>query len=212
METVCTLLAQDQVGANLSLALLGLSLILGLIGLFYFFHKRKIRGIKLFVGLPASIVSLLFASFFIFLSMITFQETFNQPIGSKYFAINGEIKLACLYPGDTNQRVCPKTKEQVLALDPGFKQLLSQKEWDYKYFPDSNEYTLIIKHDWFRGVIFDQLLKKLGYLDLVETKYTCAGNIVAYSVGESTWNQYKKLRDDAFPSLRSSSVMPATNW
>lgn len=134
-----------------------------------------------------------------------FTETLGNPIASTYFAVNGEVKLACLYSGPSNPRVCPKNKDQVLDLSPEFGHLLSGKEWDYKYYPNQNEYTLIIKHDWFRGAIFDPLLAKLGHMDLVETNYDCAGNINAYPVKKTIWENYRQMRMEALPILKSSS-------
>ncbi|MDO8515578.1 MAG: hypothetical protein Q7S14_03695 [bacterium] len=205
METICKLVT--PVIWDFVLIFVSLVFILGIFAIFYFFHKFKIHGIKLYVGLPVSIVIFLFILFATFIGFI-FLDDFNRAIASRYFAINGEIKLACLYPGDTNSRICPKTKGQVLDFDESFKELLFEKEWDYKYYPDKNEYTLFIKHDWFRGAIFDPLLGKLGYLDLVETTYDCAGNITAYPVSKEIWDKYINLRQGMFPILKSSRNDP----
>ena len=128
-------------------------------------------------------------------------------MASVYSRVNGEVKLACLYPGPTNKRICPTAYKQIYDLDPNFKRLLyKSSDWGYKYYPSANEYTLVVKHDYFRGVIFDPLLKKLGSFDFVEIRYDCAGNIVASGVKNDLWDQYKNIRQNDIPVLKSSYV------
>lgn len=176
--------------------------ILGTAALFYLFHKANFRSWKLFIALPAttSVFFILCAVATLFLAILVGED--NHAIGSTYFPVNGDIKLACIYKDFPKS--CPQTKQDVLGLDPSFPTLLANKDWDYRYYPDTNQYTLIIRHSQNLGVIFDPLLQKLGSLDLAEMQYSCTGQIQAYGVTRTVWQRYKTIRQVIFPQLKSS--------
>lgn len=206
MEQICQLFYPSLVGQLPWL--FGLFLLLfGLILFFFLVIKFRFFGLKLLFLFIIFAFHLFLSTLYLTIFGLITTDFWDNPIAGKYFEVNGEVKLACLYPGPTNDRVCPQTKDQVVDLKLRFKTLLLDKAWEYHYFPTENEYTLIIKDNNHRGAIFDPLLKKLGSLDLAEIQYDCAGNIVTSYIETDIWDQYKTIRQNDIPALKSSRVV-----
>lgn len=191
MPAFCPPFSSDFLTLFFAILCLGLFFI-GTILTILLFHKAQVCGWKLLALLPISIIFNFVGSVALFFAILFLTDTNDNAIASTYFRINGQIKLACVFK--EKALACPQTKDDVLSMEPGFAKLLAGKNWDYKYYPETNEYTLIVRHDWFRGALFDPLLQKLGGSDIAELNHTCQG-INANYVNPKIWEKYKTLRN-----------------
>lgn len=79
---------------------------------------------------------------------------------SRYFDLNAAIKNTCYL--DPKRHNCPKTLEQLIAIEPEkFTKFKNECQLTYRYYENTNEYTLIVRDSPNRAVIFDPRLKKV---------------------------------------------------
>lgn len=123
--------------------------------------NKYLKLIIVFICLPSFLVFALFSSLLIYLSIF---EQDNNARASKYFQMNAAIKNTCYL--DPNKVNCPKNLEGLLSLYPNDFNPINQKaKLIYHYYPDSNEYTLIVRDKPEGAVIFDPRLSTIekGY-------------------------------------------------
>lgn len=136
----------------------------------------------------------LFVSFLIFIivtlvNIVFFVFAFpgDSPPSAGYHVLNAAIKNTCFL--DPQRNHCPKTVEDLINIEPEhFRELTKDAHLTYKYYPYSNQYTLIIRNNdvWqnnYRVVIFDPRLatvKNYGTgLDFFDARVSdCKGKIV----------------------------------
>lgn len=128
----------------------------------FIYHRFKnglyhLTFILLLFGLVISLSGILFI-------YILFQEEADDPIASIYFPLNAAIKNTCFQ--DPLRNHCPKSVSELIAIQPqDFTRLTSGRGLTYQYYPETNQYTLVVRHDAIRGVIFDPRLEQNGEPD-----------------------------------------------
>ncbi len=120
--------------------------------------------------LLASLPALLLSSFVVFFITSLIIEPLGNPIASIYFPLNAAVKNTCFT--DPLHRNCPTTLEELVKIEPeNFSPLLRGKFAVFHHPPQSNEYSLIIKHDRWRGVLFDPRLSLAGVDDFIDIQF-----------------------------------------
>lgn len=88
--------------------------------------------------LIVSIISLIL--FFLFF----FRDDF--PPSADYHVLNAAIKNTCFL--DPQKNHCPKTAQDIISIEPeNFTELTKNAHLTYQYYPETNQYTLIIRND-----------------------------------------------------------------
>lgn len=143
----------------------------------FIFKKSK----NLVVRIISLMVSVLLVTFLGFASLLLreiYFELYDFPIASEYFVLNAAVKNTCYL--DPQRNHCPKSLEDLIAIEPErFREMLRGKEAYYWYYPERNEYTLLVRHDSHRGVIFDPRFSEIsGYADFANiTLRKCGGKL-----------------------------------
>ncbi len=126
------------------------------------FYKAVVDSVFIFYGLFIS-------AYLLFLGFIVYDEG-NNPISYSYFNVNAAIKNTCIL--DPQQNHCPHHVNDIIAIEPQtFEQQLKGKHLTYSYYPQTNDYTLIIRHNDNQTAIFDSRIPKVasGSSDIVDT-------------------------------------------
>lgn len=90
---------------------------------------------------------------------------YDYPPSYDYHILNAAIKNTCFL--DPQKNHCPKTVQDLINIEPEhFKALTKNAHLTYQYYPQTNEYTLIVrnndlKRNDYRVVIFDPRLTTL---------------------------------------------------
>lgn len=137
--------------------------------LFYKLSKRALRITgRLFKKTILIILSLAVSFFvFLFLTMFCLWSLWlifpdDNPPSADYHVLNAAIKNTCFL--DPQRNHCPKTAQDIINIEPErFTKLTKDAHLTYEYYPESNQYTLIIRdenirNNNYRVVIFDPRL------------------------------------------------------
>lgn len=87
----------------------------------------------------------------------------DNPPSYAYHVLNAAIKNTCYL--DPQRNHCPKSVEELISIeDKNFTELTKDAHLTYKYYPQTNEYTLIVrnnnlKENNYRVAIFDPRLQ-----------------------------------------------------
>jgi hypothetical protein len=169
--------------------------IIVLFGFFAFLIFRDFRGQKNLTFKALGVI-LWIGSFIIsaVMSLVVFWFLIgdDSPPSRDYHTINAAIKNTCYL--DPQRNHCPKTIEDIIAIDPEhFKEWTKDANLTYQYYPETNEYTLIIRNNHYnernrsRVAIFDPRLSKpenllythYGGRDFVDTEImSCNGKLL----------------------------------
>lgn len=85
-------------------------------------------------------------------------EMQNQARASNYFELNAAIKNTCYL--DPNHIHCPHNLQELIAIqNKDFSKIAKQYQIVYKYYPETNQYTLIVRDQPYGAIIFDPRLK-----------------------------------------------------
>lgn len=166
--------------AGLIILIITILMLIWIIQLIFRINEKAIVKIfYFFLSLFASTV------FFIFISIVTLIALFiaglildDYPPSARYHVLNAAIKNTCFL--DPQRNNCPKTAEGVISIeDVKFRNLTKDAHLTYKYYPETNEYTLIIRNNNLRKnnsrvAIFDPRLttvKNYGKgVDFIDTR------------------------------------------
>ncbi len=136
-----------------------LEVILIIFGIYLFntiFKSSKDHLLKLLFCLLSTIGFLIFSLIFLFISFMAFADADNS-IASKYFVLNAAIKNTCYL--DPQKNHCPTNLEQLISIEPQkFIPLSQEAHLTYQYYPQTNQYTLIVRQNDGRVAIFDPRL------------------------------------------------------
>lgn len=136
------------------------------------FHRLFITLLSLPLFAILSLISL-------FTILYLFGQLDDSPPSYRYHVLNAAIKNTCYLDPQRNR--CPKTAEDLINIEPvNFRKLTKDAHLTYQYYPETNEYTLIIRSTYYhsdndRVAVFDPRLIKLkenGFtgLDLYDAK------------------------------------------
>lgn len=119
-----------------------------------------------------------FLAFVLGVFAIAFMEGFDDPPSNGMHTVNAAIKNTCIL--DPNRLHCPKTLEDIVLIEPEtLSPLLVQGTFTYYYYPQSNEYTLIIRKGGltqYKAAIFDPILSSEGSPDFTDVTLTKCGD------------------------------------
>jgi hypothetical protein len=93
-----------------------------------------------------------FIGFFILLTIITsltFIIIFIDDVRptASYHVLNAAIKNTCIL--DPEKKNCPTTEEELIKIEPErFKEMTKHSKITYRYYPDTNQYTLIVRGNY----------------------------------------------------------------
>lgn len=131
-------------------------------------HTQENKLMRVFYFVISIIASVLFFGFAIFVSMIVLFFSGiaigDNPPSANYHVLNAAIKNTCFL--DPQKNHCPKTAQDIINIEPErFTKLTKDAHLTYEYYPQTNEYTLIVKNNNlqkndYRVVIFDPRLAK----------------------------------------------------
>ena len=131
---------------------------------------------------PASLLVLsglsLFALYPFLFVLIIGVEVFVQPLGNpqstRFAVINAAIKNTCFM--DPVRKNCPQTLEEISYIEPQYyKDLRTETQVSYNYYPDINLYTLVVRYSPTRAVIFDWRLTETTGVDFGEYEVALVG-------------------------------------
>jgi hypothetical protein len=120
------------------------------------------------------VTPLVFAAFFVICFLVDV-FVFNDWLrASNYFQLNAAIKNTCYL--DSRRAHCPQNLDQLIAIqDENFQPL--KHMLIYKYYPDTNQYTLIVHDHTYGAVVFDPRLKNTNGEDFAEFQVSkCGGD------------------------------------
>jgi hypothetical protein len=136
---------------------------------FWHKHQNWYKHADLGVGILTAIVFLI-TSGYAYLGMA---EEFYSSEGAYFFPLNAAIKNTCIV--DPRRENCPQTLEEISYIEPEFFAEVAKKtQMIYYYYPDTNQYTLVIRYRDKQAIVFDPRLIQTMGMDLheyrVETK------------------------------------------
>jgi hypothetical protein len=131
--------------------------------------------------LPISVTLFFLGSFVIGVSMLLFS---GNPPALNYHNLNAAVKNTCFL--DPSRARCPHTAKELINIQPQqFVHEVGNAHLTYQYYPETNDYTLIVRNNDFlfsndgRVVVFDSRLprtKNYGSgLDFVEPEAVQCG-------------------------------------
>lgn len=197
MANFCPLLTEEWASTHFWSVTFVIFFLVSLVIINKIIKIKKTKFAKIALALALSIAIALPLAFLLSFSNLLFLEGLDNPVASLYFPLNAAIKNTCYL--DLTKTHCPKNLDELIAIEPeNFKPLLWGKKANYWYYPDSNEYTLIIKHDWMRGVIFDPKLQTFGTSDFVDLTYCTSNPPVPLwyqsSISLESWSKFLETR------------------
>lgn len=128
-----------------------------------------------------SVALFLFVSVVCLIGWAFYTESFYRPIVSDYFVLNAAIKNTCYL--DPERKNCPHTVDELIRIEPErFRALAEGKKITYQYYPDTHQYTLIVR-DKRQAAIFDPRLQTIAQygVDFTNSPAYYCGN--RYQVG-----------------------------
>ena len=169
MELLCNL---ERSFFNTSGWLFGFIEVVIFLAVIFLTYKVVVKVVKTSKNLLHKILKTilaLFGSFLVFLiltiiniTIIVFNFPGDHPPSAGYHVLNAAIKNTCFL--DPERKHCPRSVSDLVSIEPeNFSKLTKDAHLVYRYYPDSNQYTLIIrnKNIWrnnYRVAIFDPRL------------------------------------------------------
>ncbi len=164
----------------LVLALLGMSSLL-VHGLFFikWLVRHLLPKVRMKVH-PIIMRSIFFlvASYPIMAVAVVLIWIFASPIpnisGSRFFTINAAIKNTCFI--DPKRDHCPHTLEEISYIEPEeYQRMLRGSQVQYRYYPEQNIYTLVVRYSPIQAVVFDPRLTASIGVDFKEFEVSLVG-------------------------------------
>lgn len=123
--------------------------------------KKKIFNLSIFTILSLLIIPVLFFTSIVITEI--YMELYDEPTAGKYFPLNAAIKNTCYL--DPQKLNCPQTVQDLMNIEPdNFGRLTKDAALTYRYYPETNEYTLIVREKGSTKVaIFDPRLLQIEY-------------------------------------------------
>lgn len=89
-------------------------------------------------------------------------EDYLQPQAGRFFIINAAIKNTCFM--DPDRRNCPQVLEEIGYIEPQeYQNMMECCQVNYQYHPDLEQYSLVIRYNPTKAVVFDwRLTDELG--------------------------------------------------
>ena len=120
------------------------------------------------------IIRVLFIFLGIALAMATWRITFNNYRGDTYNTLHAAIKNTCLI--DPKKEHCPLVLEDLAIIEPAqYATAVKSTQMFYRYYPDTNQYTFMVRYDKRNAIIFDQRLIPDQGVDLREVEIETFG-------------------------------------
>jgi hypothetical protein len=125
------------------------------------FAALILTGLYPFILVPVVIVEL-------------FVNPLGNPAASQFFVINAAIKNTCFIDPERNN--CPQTLEEIGYIEPkAFETMIQNNQVNYVYYPETNQYSLVVRYHPTRAVIFDWRLVEEFSMDLHEYEVSVLG-------------------------------------
>lgn len=126
-------------------------------------EKNLVRLAYFIMALIASIILFIFiSSATLIVGVLTGLIPADYPPSTSYHSLNAAIKNTCFL--DPQRNHCPKIVQDIISIEPdNFTKLTENAHITYQYYPETNEYTLIVRNNnlWVNGyrvAIFDPRL------------------------------------------------------
>ncbi|MCD8484549.1 hypothetical protein LRY65_05695 [Candidatus Woesebacteria bacterium] len=98
----------------------------------------------------------------------------TNPGGSQFHVLHAAIKNTCLI--DAARENCPQTLEELSYIEPAaFARAQEFTQMQYQYDAETNQYSLVIRYNPQRAVVFDQRLHAVYGLDFHEYSVALLG-------------------------------------
>lgn len=123
-------------------------------------------------------ISMILAIFpFLLLAVILielFASPYKNPQASRFAVVHAAIKNTCLL--DPRRDHCPQTLEEISYIEPqAYQGMLRGTQVNYVYYPDTNQYSLVIRYSPVNAVVFDQRLTRESSIDFKEYQVDLLG-------------------------------------
>lgn len=179
-------LIETIINSKVFMFILALFAILGVGSCFYYaiqllikiFKKMSARFKNKNVDKLLQALTLIFAVYPFMLVCVFFIELFYDPIGNnragEFFIINAALKNTCFI--DQSRSQCPKNLEEISYIEPGeYREMISAGQVSYIYYPEMNVYTLVVRYNPVKAVVFDWRLVETEGVDFKEYKVDIIG-------------------------------------
>jgi len=150
-------------------------------------YRKLIPRISIIIAFTIAMILAFILVSFLIIGIIGIGIPTNGIASGSYPDLNAAIKNTCFL--DPQKNHCPKTVQDIINIKPqSFVKLTENAVLTYEYYPDTNQYTLIVREKsmWMNNnqvAVFDPrltIVKNYGMgFDFVDTEaYECNGKFV----------------------------------